>query len=448
MAKTLLIFCLAAAGLAAKDRAWQTGNLLDTSRNPFFKTTAMDGGQKSQPYAQMDGGGGVAVNVHTTDNTVAYDQFVVDGGDKVYMVELTRLKVSKAPRVSLVRPVTFAVDKEKLWILDADRAEYETRILKQVDKAGFGIASAAQAAPVAQPAPPVAKPEKVAQAKLEQTKVEQAKVEQAKVEQTKVEQTRVEKPKPQSTKPDNVFATASLSKDDVNAPKAKPLPEQAKPVPAQTLAPEQVKVAAPPPAQVAPAAQTKQDRPAQTVAAVVPPKQNQVAPTVISKSDVKPAVAPATPESKPPAAARPEAPIARASSKDRPWQSGQLLSVPSNNYFFNVTYTSDLDGATWAFSQGSDGRYTVTGKIADETRSAYTFDNYVIESQFVAYLVQRMRPKTSPPARFPGMHALKFAVDKGKLWVLDDEGKEYETKVIKLVQKDAIVDPLARASAK
>src|SRR5580704_356846 len=148
MAKTLLIFCLAAAGLAAKDRAWQTGNLLDTSRNPFFKTTAADGGQKSQPYAQMDGGGGVAVNVHTTDNTVAYDQFVVDGGDKVYMVELTRLKVSKAPRVSLVKPVTFAVDKEKLWILDEDRAEYETRILKQVDKAGFGIASAAPPPPV------------------------------------------------------------------------------------------------------------------------------------------------------------------------------------------------------------------------------------------------------------------------------------------------------------
>ena len=211
--------------------------------------------------------------MHTSDSTVAYDQFVVDGGDKVYMVELTRLKVSKAPRVSLVRPLTFAVDKDKLWIRDEDRAEYETKILKQVDKAGLGIASAAQ------PAPPAAQPEKVAQVKAEQTKVE--------------------KPKPQSTKPDNVFATAALSKDDGNAPKPEPAPEQVKP------APEQVKVVAPPPAQVAsappaaPAANTRQDSPAQTVAAVVPPKQNQLAPTVVPKSDVKPAAAPAIPESKP-----------------------------------------------------------------------------------------------------------------------------------------------------
>ena len=72
----------------------------------------------------------------------------------------------------------------------------------------------------------------------------------------------------------------------------------------------------------------------------------------------------------------------------------------------------------------------------------------MIESQFVAYLVQRMRPKTSPPVRFPGTKPLKFAVEKNKMWMIDDQGIEYETKVIKLIQKDAIVDPLARAAAR
>ena len=119
-----------------------------------------------------------------------------------------------------------------------------------------------------------------------------------------------------------------------------------------------------------------------------------------------------------------------------------MLSVPTNNYFFNVTYTSDIEGSTWPFAQGSDGRLTVTGQIAAATNSQYTYDNYVIESQFVAYLVQRMRPKTSPPVRLPGTRAMKFAVDKGKMWVLDEQGIEYETKVVKLIQKDAIVDPL------
>ena len=50
--------------------------------------------------------------------------------------------------------------------------------------------------------------------------------------------------------------------------------------------------------------------------------------------------------------------------------------------------------------------------------------------------------------RLPGTQALKFAVEKNKLWVLDEENIEYETKVVKLVQKDAIVDPLTRAAAR
>ena len=140
--------------------------------------------------------------------------------------------------------------------------------------------------------------------------------------------------------------------------------------------------------------------------------------------------------------------VARASSKDRAWQGGHLLSIVDNRYFFNVTFTSDSDGSGWPFVQGSDGRYTVTGQIGIPTNSPYTYDNYVIETQFCVYLVQRMRPKTSMPARLPGTSALKFAVEKSKLWVLDEENIEYETKVVKLVQKDAIVDPLTRAAAR
>jgi hypothetical protein len=135
-------------------------------------------------------------------------------------------------------------------------------------------------------------------------------------------------------------------------------------------------------------------------------------------------------------------------SKDRAWQSGQLLSIVNNSYFFNVTYSSDSDGSAWPFVQGSDGRYTVNGQIGNPTTSLYTYDNYLIESQFCVYLVQRMRPKTAPTVRLPGTKALKFAVEKTKLWVLDDENIEYETKVVKLVQKDAIVDPLTRAAAR
>ena len=103
----------------------------------------------------------------------------------------------------------------------------------------------------------------------------------------------------------------------------------------------------------------------------------------------------------PPAKPDTSAAARAASSKDRAWQSGQLLSVVNNSYFFNVTYTSDSDGSAWPFVQGSDGRFTVNGQIGNPTTSLYTYDNYVIESQFCVYLVQRMRPKTSSPAACP-----------------------------------------------
>ncbi len=47
--------------------------------------------------------------------------------------------------------------------------------------------------------------------------------------------------------------------------------------------------------------------------------------------------------------------VARASAKDRAWQSGQLLSVVNNSYFLNVTYSSDTEGTGWPFVQDSDG---------------------------------------------------------------------------------------------
>ncbi len=102
-----------------------------------------------------------------------------------------------------------------------------------------------------------------------------------------------------------------------------------------------------------------------------------------------------------------------------------------------MNYTTDSDGATWTMVQGNDGRFTLVSQTKTPP-GAYTYDNYVIESQFCAYLVQRWRARNTPVARFPGTTTLRFAVEKNKLYVLDEEAKEYETRIIKLVQRDAI----------
>jgi hypothetical protein len=374
MTRTVLILGWAAASLAAKDRAWQTGQLMNKTVNPYFRVAPVsnDSGPTSTATTFGSGdNGALAVKPHAAEGDVSYDNYVIASPDTVYLVEFAHFKTFQAPNISPSKAVTFAVEKDKLWILDLDRREFETKIIKQVEAHPGALAVAGQTA-----TPPA-----------DQVKAEQLKAEQAKVERAK------------SSKPDTVFATAALTSD---AP-SKPAPV-AKPAPL----PAPAKVDAKPEA-------------------------------ALEASVTKPA-------QRPQREAKPDGPVARASTKDRAWQAGQLLSVPNNNYFFNVTYTSDLEGSAWAFAQGSDGRLTVTSRIAGVTDTPYTYDNFAIESPFVAYLVQRMRPKTSPPVRLPGTQPLKFAVDKGKMWVLDEQGVEYETKVIKLLQKDAIVDPLTRAS--
>ncbi len=394
MARFLLILSMAAASLAAKDRAWLIGQMLDKTLNPYLK--AVDSGS-GDPKAGADTnvfGIAVAVNVHHSLGDVIYDDYVIEGEDTVYMVETTRFKNTKAAHLSLSRPLSYAVEKNKLWIKDLDKDEYETVILKQVPKTPGGPATTL-ASVDPKPAPAAAKPNP---------------------------------PPAPAPAPAKVAAPKAQPKLDPFALASAQAPAQPTPSP----------VAAVQSPAVSQLVTTQQPQP------VVQPK-----PQPPPKPAPKVEAAVAKPVEKPAPAAKPESQtVVRASSKDRAWQSGQLLSVVNNTYFFNVTFSSDSEGTGWPFVQGSDGRFTVNGQIGVPTNNPYTYDNYVIESPFVVYLVQRMRPKTSPAVRLPGAKALKFAVEKNKLWVLDEENVEYETKVVKLVQKDAIVDPLTRAAAR
>lgn len=446
MTRTLLIFCAVAAlsvpaALSAKDRAWQTGTLLDKTFNPYFKTVEArtSGGRVTGNSSFVAGDNGVVtVDSRPPVGDVTYENYIIQSSELVYLVEYAHFKNFPPVNISRSKPVTFAIDKSHLYILDLDRHEFETAILKQVDRKDRGAVASTQ------PAGDAAKPATVA------TKSEPAKIEQSKVELL----TKVEPSKTSSSKPENLFERSAVS--DLSPTKPKPAPEAKPAQPIRQVAvvkPEVKPEAKPEPkpqpkveAKPAPKVQASVAKPApQSAAGVENPivrQQPKPEPKVVA-AVTKPAPKSETRES------RAEGPVvARASTKDRAWQSGQLLSVANNNYFFNVTYTSDMEGSAWPFSQGSDGRLTVTGQIAANTNNPYTYDNYVLESEYVAYLVQRMRPKTSPAVRLPGTKALKFAVDKGKMWVIDEQGVEYEFKVVKLIQKDGIVDPLTRTAAR
>lgn len=166
MARTLLILCAAAAlsapaALSAKDRAWQTGQLLDKNLNPYFRTVANDAaGVSSSNSASFGSGdnGALAVKSHQSEGDISYDNYVIAGPDTVYLVEFAHFKTFPAANVSMAKPVSFAIEKNKLIILDLDHREFETTILKQTNKKGTAVAStAAPAPPAADPVKPAAR---------------------------------------------------------------------------------------------------------------------------------------------------------------------------------------------------------------------------------------------------------------------------------------------------
>ena len=297
-----MILLAAATGLAAsKERAWQNGHLLDRNNNNYL-TPVRQAQDITAPAPAIGGLFDSSAN-HSTAPTV-YDDYVIEGPDAVYEAEIGHLPSARPAQLSPLGPVKFAVDKNKLWLVDNDGKEYEARIVRLMRKQD---SVAAKQEPKQVPAPAVA----------------------------------------------------------------------AAPKPVHELPPE---------------------------------------------AHLRPAL------------------------KDRAWQGGRLLSASANKYFTNASYTSDTDGGSWNFVEQTDGRYTIKGNTSRP--GSLMYDNYLIESEYCVYLVQRSRPKSSEPLRLDGAKPLKFAVEKNKLWVLDGEGAEYETKVLMLIQKDEAAEPVTQTASR
>jgi hypothetical protein len=396
--------CLA----APKERAWQDGRLLDTRDNPYF--TGKDFGSGAAP-SLMPGQtyNDYTVMQNSSTSKVVYDHYVIEGRTSAYLLELGRLKDYPAAHVVLRKGLKYAVEKNKLWFIDEDGKETETKVLKEVARPGAVMVTKAETpapvvAPVVAPAPvPVATPAPVP---------------------------------PPAPVPTPAPVTASAP---APAPAPATVAPEPKPVPVVVEQPQVAKQQlAPQPVQEAPAVVKPVPLQESLVATTKPEVK---APPMVVKETKKPE--PQKPE--PPApktppqvatAAKESKDLAAGNAKDRPWQRGQLLSTGANPFFANVPYTTDTEASAWTFVQGADGKATAFMRAATASNNAYIYDNYVIESDFCGYLIQRSRLKTVPPARFPGTKPLKFAIEKNKIWVTDEDGKEYEAKIVKTIQKD------------
>ncbi len=116
--------------------------------------------------------------------------------------------------------------------------------------------------------------------------------------------------------------------------------------------------------------------------------------------------------------------------KERPWQQGMLLNPENNAYFKSVGRTEGTGPAGFhaAGSTDPDAKHDLTVQ-----------DNYVVDAGDSAYLVQRIRLSSSDAAKVYITMQVKFFVEKKKLYMVDKDGREVETKIMKQAPKGTLV---------
>ena len=135
----LRITCLIALGAALtpaapKNRDWQTGTLLDTSDNLYFGRASSRPADTSMSFGDARTGSELHVGTRSPGDNFVLDQFVVESETDVYLVQIMRIRSEKPLQLPANMPVKFAVEKKKLWLLDANGAEHQTTVVKTKSK--------------------------------------------------------------------------------------------------------------------------------------------------------------------------------------------------------------------------------------------------------------------------------------------------------------------------
>ena len=126
--------------------------------------------------------------------------------------------------------------------------------------------------------------------------------------------------------------------------------------------------------------------------------------------------------------------IAGAAEKTRDWQTGTVLDSQRASY-----YRGTFDNANTSVSGNQASTY------GSQTAVYAVYENFMIEGPMYAYFAQeRLRFKWNKPANLTVNAPVKFAVEKRKLYVIDNDGKEHEMEVTKQVAGQT--HPLAQAA--
>jgi hypothetical protein len=126
---------------------------------------------------------------------------------------------------------------------------------------------------------------------------------------------------------------------------------------------------------------------------------------------------------------------ATCAEKIRAWQTGKILDSQRSRYFAGTVGSANTNGTAQA--NGNYGTYQ--GNTNSSERAVYrVFETFLIEGDTHAYLAEeRLRWRWSKPANVTVNAPVKFTVEKHKLFVIDEDGKEHEMEIVKKVLRQS-----------
>ena len=124
-----------------------------------------------------------------------------------------------------------------------------------------------------------------------------------------------------------------------------------------------------------------------------------------------------------------------ASAAHRDWQSGILSEVEQEKINEGSTRHTSTDGS--AKNRGNKVDYS-QNSTTTTTDNIETYQVYTIEGDKKIYIArEHLLFPWSKPADVTVGDSVKFAVEKGKLYILDDSGKEHKASIVKVRMKTA-----------
>ncbi len=125
--------------------------------------------------------------------------------------------------------------------------------------------------------------------------------------------------------------------------------------------------------------------------------------------------------------------IGLAKEKERLWQDGKLVGTDEARYFAGTIGSANTNGTI--YDSGDSGTYSGTTSTS-QTAIYKVYQTYVVEGGGYVYVAkERLRWRWSKPANLTVNGPLKYAIEKRKLYLLDEEGKEHEATIVKKILK-------------